>query len=291
MRHRLPRLARMRTRTFVALAGAILVVCVGVGAAMRTSLTDYGVAGGGLMELDYVPSPSTEGMLRLYTDDEVVASAEEMGVDTSQSTLDELQDIVVMAIDNVENMSSLVVVGTFNGSRDYAYRTFRCQVEVSRVIKGEGVTPGDTIAVFDPFMIVEPDSSPDTGYFSSERVVRGAPSGYGAGMTPMREGQEYLLFLVPKEYPPEWDDESYVQTYELVHHPYARIATDVCTTSERVGVIDMDELPTVGYEWGELVVMPRYPMLEACQYDIYVQSEEIKQLYLSTCGSILERVL
>lgn len=284
---------RMRLKSFALVLGGLLLVCLGAGLGMRASLTDFNASEETLMGLAFRPSPATEGMVGLYTSQDVVREMEESGLNPDDYTLEEAQELFTMAMDNVEDIASVVVVGTFTGERTYAYEAFRCEVEVSAVVKGSGVEPGDTVFVYDPFMIREPGAtaSDSGGMFASERIVSANPDHYLGGTPPLREGQEYLLFLEEKSYPAGLAAPAGGRAYVLADHPYSRIATDAAEHPERDRVISLDELEVVEHDWGTEYVMPQMTFGEACGYDVFVQTQEAAELYRATCREICRRCL
>ncbi len=271
------------------LLGVLLAICVGVGLGMRASLTDYDSDFDALSALTYQPSPATEGMLSLYSSQDVLEEMDNVGMGSDDADLESAAHDLVMAMDNVEEMAPIIVVGTFTGDRNYAYEAFRCEVRITSVIKGEGVESGDTITVLDPFMIREPGFFSDSGgMFSDERIVSPSQDNYSGGMAPMREGQEYLLFIEGKHYPETMSPKPSA-TYLLVDHPYSRIPTDIDVHPERICVISRDELRPVEHDWGTEYVMPQMSFADACGYDMFVWEEETGELYRATCASLLAR--
>ena len=117
---------------------------------------------------------------------------------------------------------------------------------MTSVLRGERVSEGDGLVVYDAYKITEPRNGLGTGQFSDVREVwRGSAGPSRFGLMPLRAGQEYLFLLEPKRYPSEKDPATYEQTYCLIEHPYARISLDLAEHPERGGVF---ELPAEG-EW------------------------------------------
>lgn len=285
-RRELPRLGR---GVVAVLLGVLLAVCVGVGLGMRMSLTDYGSNSHALDALTYQPTPTTEGMASLYSSRDILQEMDEVGMDSSSADLEGGARNLVMAMDNVGDLAPIIVVGTFTGNRSYVYEAFRCEVRISSVIKGGELKSGDVITVLDPFMIREPGFFSDSGgMFSSERIVSASQDNYSGGMAPMREGQEYLLFIERKYYPEAMNPRPAV-TYILVNHPYARIPTDIAAHPERTRVIDESELTPLEHDWGTEYVMPQMSFAEACGYDVFVWEDEVGALYRKTCEALLAR--
>lgn len=297
MRTRRFALTPMRPAVFWGLVAAVLAVCLAVGLGMRASLTDYSASPDAVDGLDYQITCSTEGLLSLYSEDEVLDELGATGYEPPEEELDAAHGFGLLATDNIESNAPLVVVGSFNGNRTYVNRAFLCEIEVSRVIKGDdaGVLVGETIKVYDPFWIREKGPSlTEGGWFSSERVVQLTGDSLSGGMTPMRDGQEYLLFLEPKEYPEAWkEDPSFEQTYLLVNHPYARISTQMMPGTERACVIDAAGLEQIPLDEARatMTVMPEVTVDEASAYDMCVWDEDVARLYGDTCERILSRVL
>ena len=78
MRRRKLRLPVLTVRTLLLVCGALLVVCVGVGLAMRASLTDYAHDGAAVEQLPFVVnSRASTDALSLHTREEIAAAADE----------------------------------------------------------------------------------------------------------------------------------------------------------------------------------------------------------------------
>ena len=245
---------------------------------MRASLTDYAHDGAAVEQLPFVVnSRASTDALSLHTREEIAAADEAAlpaGVDAAYT--------LGMASEEVLDEAPVVLTGTFTGERTYVYQAFQCQIEVTSVLRGEGVSEGDGLVVYDAYKITEPRNGLGTGQFSDVREVWGGGVGPSRfGLMPLRAGQEYLFFLEPKRYPSEKDPATYEQTYCLIEHPYARISLDLAEHPERVGVF---ELPADG-EW------QRIPFAEACQYDLAATDEAAKELYLENCARLLADAL
>ena len=76
MRRRKLRLPVLTVRTLLLVCGALVVVCVGVGLAMRASLTDYAHDGAAVEQLPFVVnSRASTDALSLHTREEIAAAA------------------------------------------------------------------------------------------------------------------------------------------------------------------------------------------------------------------------
>lgn len=293
MRARDFRLAPMGSRRFLAILGGMLGACVAMAVGMRLSLTDVNASKPALDDIDYRVSPGSDGMVGLYTSGDVMAELDAEGLTLNDLTLEEAQQRYTMAFDNVEQIAPVIAVGTFTGQRTYVYHALRERVTITSVIKGEGLAAGDVIDVMEGYLVKEDglNSTGDNAQFGSERIITGSEGNPGLGLAPMREGQEYLLFLEPKRYPDGWEASVPRATYCLVNHPYARVSTDAGEAADRVAVINMDELPTEQIGQVTVVTMPRVPLREAVEKDVYVQTERSKLVYVLTAQGILDRVL
>lgn len=284
----------MSRRRFLGIFGTMLGVCVAAGAGMRRSLTDVNAGQPSLEDIDFRVSPGTEGVVGLYTRQDVLAELEKEGLGSDGFDFSEAQSRYYMAVDNVEEIASVIVVGRFTGRRQYVFHALREQISVVRVLKGEGLVAGELVDVLEAYTIKEDGvtSTGDNGQFSTDRIITEGEGGYGTGNAPMREGQEYLLFLEPKRYPAEWDDRVPAKTYCLALHPYARIATDIDEpeSADRIEVIPIDNLETEQVGQATIVHMPRIPLREAVKKDVYVQTDRAKAMYLLTARGILDRV-
>ena len=261
---------------------------------MRRSLTDVNAGRPSLDDIDFRVSPGTEGVVGLYTRQDVLAELEKEGLGSDGFDFSEAQSRYYMAVDNVEEIASVIVVGRFTGRRQYVFHALREQISVVRVLKGEGLVAGELVDVLEAYTIKEDGvtSTGDNGQFSTDRIITEGEGGYGTGNAPMREGQEYLLFLEPKRYPAEWGDQVPAKTYCLALHPYARIATDIDEpeSADRIEVIPIDNLETEQVGQATIVHMPRIPLREAVKKDVYVQTDRAKAMYLLTARGILDRV-
>lgn len=287
------RLSPMSRRRFFAVLGSMAGICAAAGVGMRLSLTDVNAGSPGLEDLDYRISSGSEGIVGLYTRQEVLEELEKDGLSSDGAALAEAQSRYYMALDNVEDIAPVIVVAVFTGRRSYVFHALRERMTVTRVLKGEDVAVGEAVDVFEPYTIKEEGitSTGDNGQFSSERIITAGEGDYGAGLVPMREGQEYLLFLEPKRYPEAWESQVPAKTYCLAAHPYARVAVDAGRAAERIGVVGPEDAEAV--QIGQVTVynMPRIPFCEAVEQDIHVQTDRAKAVYLLTAQGIIDRVL
>ena len=77
MRRSKLRLPVLTVRTLLLVCGALVVVCVGVGLAMRASLTDYAHDGAAVEQLPFVvDSRASTDALSLHTREEIAAAAD-----------------------------------------------------------------------------------------------------------------------------------------------------------------------------------------------------------------------
>lgn len=287
-------LSPMSRRGFLGIFGAMFGACVVAGAGMRRSLTDVNAGRPSLEDIDFRVSPGTEGVVGLYTRQDVLTELEKEGLGTDDFDFSEAQSRYYMAVDNVEEIASVIVIGRFTGRRQYIFHALREQVTVARVLKGEGLVAGELVDVLEAYTIKEDGvaSAGDNGQFSADRIITEGEGGYGTGNAPMREDQEYLLFLEPKRYPAEWEGRVSSKTYCLAPHPYARIATNIDEpeSAGRIEVIPIDSLETQRVGQATIVHMPRIPLRDAVKKDVYVQTDKAKAMYLLTARGILERV-
>ncbi len=285
-------LPRMSRRTFLLCSGGLLAVCMGVAAGLRSSLTDYSNGEAALSALRFQMSPATNAIVSVYSEQSVKEELAKEGLDTKGYTSDEARSLLTMPGDDVESMAAIIVTGRFTGERSYVYQAFRCSVEITRVITGEGMKAGDCITVYDPFVIRQPGFfSSSGGIFTEERVVSATADCYNNGMAPMREGQEYLLFLEQKHFPEGLKPSSAEQICVLAKHTYARIPLDITGHPERIDVIDYSTLEVVDHGTYTETVMPDITFGEACQFDVFVQDEQAAATYSQTCQAIINRVI
>lgn len=285
-------LPQMGRRTFLATGAGLLGVCAATAVGMRMSLTDYNSDAEALDELGYYLTPSTKNIVSLYSAGRVLEEMKAEGIDPSSYSLDEARSLLTLPGEDVEGLASVILIGRFTGKRTYVYQAFRCEVEITEVIRGEGLAAGDTISVYDPYQIRQPGFATDSGgFFTGERVVSATADCRNNGMAPMREGQEYLFFLDRKDFPAEMDVPERERLFILVSHTYPRIPVDAPDHPERVDVIDLSTLEVVDHGGWTETVMPEMTFGEACRYDVFVQDQDAADIYRMTSAAILSRVL
>ncbi len=236
-RRKLPELSLGATARLVVL---MLGVCAVLGFATRKSFTDYNHE---QTELDALPCA-------------VFSQPAEMLAYADNSE----------ALDSAE----AVVVAVCRGRGMYVYQSFLRELEVTEVLRGDGIEPGDVIDTYDNLAIEEPYNYSGKGQFTSERRVR--PAGLGPNMrgsAPLREGQAYLVFLNKKRGLPEASEPRYVQ----VHSAYAHVAIDVLEHPERIrigGAVSGEDVESI-------------PFSEAFNFDAFVSDEPARGAYLDGC--------
>lgn len=243
-RRKLPELSLGTTARLVFL---MLGVCVAFGLAARTSFTDYNRDQAELGALSCAVFSQSAEMLAYSDNSEALDSAE------------------------------VVVVAVCRGRGAYVYQSFLRQLEVTEVLRGDGIEPGDVIDTYDNLAIEEPYNYSGKGQFSSERRVR--PAGLGPSMrgaAPLREGQAYLVFLNKKRGLPEASEPRYVQ----VHSAYAHVALDVSEHPERIRI--------GGAASGE--DDESIPFDEVFGFDAFVSDEAARGAYLDGCRQAMASV-
>lgn len=279
MRRRVLRLPMLSVRTTVIICGCLVALCACIGLAMRMSLTNYANDGVAVQQLPFVVSArASEEDLRLYAKGEGTSAVIEPGLQgETRLDGDSGENSGMTPEEELEN-APIVITATFKGKRNYVYQAFQCHLEVTSALRGDDVKAGDDLIVYDAYKIAEPHNGLGIGQFSRVREVWGASSGPSMfGLMPMRDGQEYLLFLEPKVYPREKNRDTYKQTFCLIEHPYSRISLDIAEHPERVGIY---ALPVDG-AW------PRIAFADACQYDLAVESDVARDVYLENCVKLL----
>ncbi len=285
-------LPRMSRRAFLLSSCGLLGICVASGLGMRASLTDYSSDPEALGALRFQMSPATNAIVSLYSEESIKEELSKEGLGPDEYTDEEARALLTMPGDDVEELAPIILTGTFTGERAYAYQAFRCSVNVSQVIKGDAIIEGETITVYDPYVIRQPGFfSSSGGIFTNERVVSATADCYNNGMAPMREGQEYLLFLEQKQFPEGLNPDNADHVCILANHTYARIPLDVAEHPERIDIIDYSTLEVVDHGTYTETVMPNITFNEACQYDVFVQDEKAATTYSQTCQAIANRVL
>lgn len=249
----------------------LLSVCCAVAFATQASYSDYGDDKGATATLPY-----------LYH----TANAAHVASDESET-----QWMGIESTEHLAESAPVIVCGTFQGAREYAYQTFVSDVAVTRVIRGESVTEGDVVPVFEPMQITRTASweQNDADGFaafaerfglqseSSFHVVRPTQGAYLVGATPMREGQEYLLFLRPKAYPAAQERNDAPQEYIMENSVYARIAVYPDSEQGAVAVLD-GATDFLSFE-------------EAQEYDVILSPDASVADYTATRAALLEQFL
>ncbi len=285
-------LPRMSRRAFLLSSCGLLGVCVASGLGMRASLTDYSSDPAVLGALPFHMTPATNAIVSLYSEESLKEELSKEGLDDSDYTDEEARALLSMPGDDVKELAPIILTGTFTGERVYAYQAFRCSINVTRVLKGEAIKEGERITLYDPYVIRQPGFfSSSGGIFTNERVVSATADCYNNGMAPMREGQEYLLFLEQKQFPEGLNPDNASRICILAKHTYARIPLGIADHPERIDVIDYSTLEVVDHGTYTETVMPDITFEEACQYDVFVQDEQAATTYTQTCQAIANRVL
>ena len=290
--YRTLQLPRMSRRNFLIASAGLLMVCGVAGTGMRSSLTDFNSDKDELDALGYRLSPATKGIVSLYGAQSVIEEMRAEGIDSFDYSVEEARKLLTMPGDDVDELAPVILTGTFTGERTYVYEAFKCLVKVNDIIKGECLTSGDSVVVYDPYAIQQPGFySNSGGIFTDMRVVCPTADCLNNGMAPLREGQEYLFFLEPKRFPDDMNVPNRGRIFLLVNHTYARVPIDVADHPERIEVIDISTLETIDHGTYVETVMPDMTFSEACQYDVFVQDEEAAHIYRLSSAAILGRVL
>lgn len=283
---------RMSRRAFLTCMGTCAGVCLAAGIGLRRSQTRYNDDGEAFMGLSFLVHPATENIVTLYSDKEVEEAMGTEGVNDPLFTIDELRTLIAMSSDDVTDLAPVVLTARFDGCRTYVYEAFRCTLTVTGASADGSVAVGDSIEVYDPFMIRQPGNySASGGIFGEERTVSMNGDCPNSGWTPMRGGQEYLLFLVPKAFPWGLEAPGNGNVFTLAAHPYARVPVDVSDNPQRVQVLSYEDLDTIESNGSVEYIMPDYTFGQASEFDLFVQTEKAAELYLLTCEKIVETML
>lgn len=293
---RLGNLARPSGKMWVALWVLLVVAAAGMGFATRASFTHYNDTPADLQELPYTYAT-------VYSD--LLHEAE------SPTRPD------IVSNEELVSQTPVIVRATFNGNRSYCYQSFLCEVEVNEVFHdgkndawdisrdesgggsqadGDGaqaddgrsssVRAGDTLLVFEPIRVGTVKTS-DGPYAQGERILQpsGGPHLLGAG--PLQEGQEYLLFLTPKEYPSIAKRDGQTQEYVMVDNPYACLALSpekTANADEKKGAEDSIDVPVLNPTANALSFQ------EAQSHSAFAADEESRDLFVRTRAAIIEQV-
>ncbi|MDR3136862.1 MAG: hypothetical protein LBU07_05585 [Coriobacteriales bacterium] len=212
--------------------GTLLLLCHGIGIVVRASYTDFNAHPDELARLPYLYYAANHTDIAL------------IGKDVPEADF--------LDIDGLIEETPVIIRAVFEGDRTYVYQSFISELRVNEVIRGDSISTGQPITVFEPVRITRlpwfeswRQESPDSfTAFSNHFGLQGngAPyvaqptgSSYLYGGTMMKEGQEYLLFLRPKTYPSAEDRTGKHQEYVMVNNPYARLP--IPATSSFVGPV------------------------------------------------------
>lgn len=134
----------------------------------------------------------------------------------------------------------VAAVCKFTGDRRYGYQAFSSEVAVTKVLKGAKKLKGDNVLVLEPLRITNVPSFSrmrnedaefaavlEEGFGDSklgDKFVFMSSPGVGAviGLTPMREGKEYLLLLKKRKLPSGLKEGVEKDYYFLMNNMYAK---------------------------------------------------------------------
>lgn len=278
------RLPRMRSRSFAVVCAVVLALCGALAAAFRASLTDYNAHPDALAALPV--SLGGRAVEPLLSKDEFETALREMADDGVEMNELDYLGLVSRVPADVAERAPVVVIGTFTGARRYVYQAFKCEVELTEVIRGEGLAASDVISVYERAQITDGAESSLTGMgmFGPDRELW-----WGDGRPPLREGQEYLFLLRPKVASSDVEDSTYCAVSSL----YGWIATDAPEHPERVRVSQVTERVEVLPDGSTATFydVDALPFSELAQYDFLAVDEASKAQYLANCEALLATAL
>lgn len=264
--------ARWGGKAWVALWAAIILVAVGVCVATRMSYTDYDADPTALGNLPYLYHSASHQAL----DPSAKLSGSSDMVDTS-TLVDE---------------TPVIVSGVFNGDRTYGYQAFVSQVRITGVYRGDGLAAGQTLSVFESVGVQRMSWLSDWKQrtpFAYDAFTKRFGDGDAApavirptvgiglhGAMLMRPGQEYLLFLSPKAYPPAENRAGKPQEYLVQDNPYALIALPVGKGAAKVAALN----PEADF----------ISMLEAQDYSLILGDGADEDGYCQTAEALVQSV-
>lgn len=280
------RAPRMRGRSFVVACAVVLVFCGALTAAFRGSLTDYNADPDALAALPV--RLNGRAVEPLLSESEFEAALQEMTDDGVEMDALDYLGLSSRAPTDLVERTPVVATGTFTGERRYVYQAFKCEVELTGVARGEGLAVGDIISVYERAWIWDGAESSLTGMgmFGSDRELW-----WGDGRTPLREGQEYLFFLRPKQSSEGAGEKD--QAYCVVNGLYGWIATDASEHPERVCVPHVTERAEVLPDGSTATFYDTdtLPFSELAQYDFVAADEASKEQHLANCKALLDTAL
>lgn len=118
---------------------------------------------------------------------------------------------------NIENMydnSDIVIIASFTGNRKYMNQCFLDTVNVNQIIKGNKELLNKQITVYENIEL----------YHDGTEICTAPVSHNMEHNTPMKEDQEYLLFLKYKNYPQSYKEiDIFNELYLYDDTPYSKI--------------------------------------------------------------------
>lgn len=213
--------------------GSMLVAAFAIGVITRVSYEDVSAHPEKLDGLPYQAGPFSQEQFEQYADG--------MG---DAGTLRSLKE------------AELVVRVQKGGASAYRYKAFTTPVKVVEVMRGDALLQGSSISVYEPVSL--------TDWGGAEFLV--AADAYQFGCIPMREDEEYVLFL---NRAPANDVVGDAWTFAL--SSYAKLTAD----GDPVCVI---------HAGGETSMS----LLELNDADVVVESDEDAAAYLAGCEDVLE---
>lgn len=275
-------------KVWLAFWSVLILACLGFGIATRMGYTDFNAHPDQVASMPYRYAPANHQAVAL--------------------AVDKTHDDGTLDVDGLFDKTPVIVKGVFEGDRAYGYQTFVSGVRITQVYRGDGLTAGQVIPLFeqiqigrDPGFELMKQNSPDTYNAFVKKFDLAAdaqapydmrPSGgdltfYLRGGTPMRTGREYLFFLAPKTYPSVEDRTGKPQEYLMENSPYARVAIPVAGATSDVG------LPNPQADFLTFDEAQRYSFIINGASDpatLDHNPADDLDLYEQTCDEILKRV-
>lgn len=202
------------SKILFALVALLAVVALFVAGCNRVSYTHFGDSYEQYGELWYAPFYAEADEVKTY------------------GSMKELKKMV--------NDCDVAAVCEFTGNRRYGYQAFSSEVVVTKVLKGAKKLKGDKVLILEPLRITNIPSFSQVenenaefaaaleerfdGSKLGDKFVFMTSPGVGAvvGLTPMKEGEKYLLFLKKKKLPSGLKESAEQDYYFLMNNMYAK---------------------------------------------------------------------
>lgn len=244
----------MKTRGWVTIWAALLLICVVAGIFTRQSFTNITADQEALKNSYYDYRHWTEG----------------------------LDERLSLDLDSLQSEAECIVKAKFTGSRTFENYCTLCELVVSEVYAGDSSLLGSTIGFYEDIhprysSLEDWSQHPDYELYA-QRVkkdgkepflVLGIWSKSFSHIPPLKDGNEYILFLTEKQYPKEMDRTGKPREFSQADNLYAVVPVSID---------------------GSAFVPAPYPISwkEANEYNILLPTKEAAEIYLANRKTVLD---